>query len=90
MFPVNCPVVQFFVDTMYLSACSTPPNSWKTQIFSSYNRFCSYEATRVVLLGISRIKGFTGRTYGTGDSVAYFELVIKSPRSPVVAPPMLD
>ena len=78
MFPVNCPVVQLFMEIMYfssmavttccMSACSTPRTSWKTQRFSSYTLFSLYEVTRVLLLVICRIPGFIGRTYAIGDS----------------------
>ena len=47
----------------------------------------SYEATRVVFLGICRITGCIERTYATGDSAAYFVLVIKRPRCLCVNPP---
>ena len=46
------------------------------------------DATCVALLGIWRITGCTGRTYGTGNSMAYFALVIKSTRCPWVIIPV--
>ena len=90
MFPVNCPVVQFFMKIIYcsltamttcwISACLTPHTLWKTWRLSSYTRLSLYKAACVVLLGISIIPGCTGLTYIMVDSVAYLVLVIKSTR----------
>ena len=80
MLTVNFLVARFFMEIMYCSltavtivytsVCLSPHDLWKTLIFSLYTLLSSYEVTRVLLLGISRIPGCTGRTYGTGDIVS--------------------
>ena len=99
MFSVNYTVSRFLMEIIYcssmavtyswISACSNPHILWKTWQFSLYTCLSSYKATRVALLGIVRIPGFTGRTYRTGDSVAYFVLLIKSLRCLWVESPRL-
>ena len=100
MFPVMLLVEQFLMEIMYclstavttccISACSTPRNSWKPRRFSLYTILSSHGSTRAELLGIFKIPGCTGPTYRTGDSVAYFVLIIKITRCPGVPHPSLE
>ena len=100
MVPVNFAVVRFSIEIMYclstavmicgIIACSNPCTLWNTMRFLSYTLLSFYEATRVVLLGISIITGCIGRMYGTGYSVAYFVLFIKIPIFPLMPPPRLE